>query len=280
MAEGASAPDAAADVQAQAAPAGTTANATEPADGQGTADGSSASTGQAAAAPAAQMFDEHFDPKTLPAELQPAYKQMHGVFTRKMQSFSQDRDLLDQAKSFMADPVAGMQRMAAQYGYQLTRREAQAALGQQQGGAWDPASGEAPPDWNTLLSVAEQRAEQRLMQKFAPVIQNVQQMQASSIEKQLDDLDPQWRTYEDSMRSNLKDHPTLVKNVEALYRLSVPAEVIESRATQAALARIQKTTQAAKVSGTSTARSTSPAPRKIESFQDAVEAAKEQLNRR
>lgn len=278
MADGASAPDAVVDGQAQAAPEGTTATAPETTDGQGTANESSA-TGQAQA-PAAQMFDEHFDPKTLPAELQSGYKQMQAAFTKRMQGISQDRELLDRARSFMADPVTSMQQMAAQYGYQLSKRDAQAMVNQQQGGTWDPASGEPPPDWNTVLSVAEQRAEQRLMQKFGPVIQNVQQMQASNIEKQLDDLDPQWRTYEDSMRVNLKDHPTLVKNVEALYRLSVPAEVIESRATQAALARLQKTTQAAKVSGTSTARSTSAAPRKIESFQDAVEAAKEMLSQR
>jgi hypothetical protein len=118
------------------------------------------------------------------------------------------------------------------------------------------------------------------MQKFGPVIQNVQQMQAKNIEAQLEDLDPQWRAYEDTMRANLRDHPTLVKNVEQLYRLSVPTEVLESRATQAALARINKTTSAARVSGTSTARSTTPAPREIKTFADAVEAAKEQLSRR
>ena len=267
-----------------AAPADTTAtSATAPnaTDGQGAATGSSADGQAAPAAPAPQPFDEHFDPKTLPPELQAGYKQMHSAFTKRMQGISQDRDLLDQAKRFMADPITGMQQMAQQYGYRLTRAEAAAAVAQQNGPQpWDPRSGEAPPDWDTVLSTAEARAEAKLMQKFGPIIENVQKLQASNIEKQLDELDPQWRSYEDAMRENLRDHPTLVKDVRKLYSLSVPPEVIEARATQAALNRINKTTQSARVSGTSTARGTVAAPREGKTFADAVEAAKEQLGRR
>jgi hypothetical protein len=203
---------------------------------------------------------------------------MHSAFTKRMQGISQDRDLLDQAKRFMADPITGMQQMAQQYGYRLTRAEAAAAVAAGQGPPqWDPSSGQDPPDWNTLLTAAETRAEQRIMQKFGPIIENVQKLQATNIEKQLDELDPQWRTYEDAMRDTLRDHPTLVKDVNKLYRLSVPPEVMESRATQAALARLHKNTQSARVSGTSTARATSPAPWEVKTFADAVEAAKEQL---
>jgi hypothetical protein len=203
---------------------------------------------------------------------------MHAAFTKRMQGISTDRDLLDQAKRFMADPITGMQQMAQQYGYRLTRAEAAAAVAQQgQPAQWDPRSGEAPPDWDTVLSAAETRAEQRLMQKFGPIIENVQKLQATHIEKQLDDLDPQWRAHEDAMKESMRKHPTLVNDVNMLYRMSVPPEVLEARATQAALSRINKTTQSARVSGTSTTRGTVAAPREVKTFADAVEAAKEQL---
>lgn len=266
-----------------AAPAdpATSAAAPNANDGQGAATGSSADGQAVQAAPTPQPFEENFDPKTLPPELQAGYKQMHSAFTKRMQGISQDRDLLEQAKQFLADPITGMQRMAQQYGYRLTRAEAAAAVAQQNGQQpWDPRSGEAPPDWDTVMATAEQRAEAKLMQKFGPIIENVQRLQAATIEKQLDELDPQWRSYEDAMRDNLRDHPTLVKDVRKLYALSVPPEVIEARATQAALSRINRTTQSARVSGTSTARGTVAAPREVKTFADAVEAAKEQLGRR
>ncbi len=265
-----------------AAPEGTTQAAPTTTEGQATAAEGSSGEGQAAVvAPAPQPFEENFDPKTLPPELQGGYKQMHAAFTKRMQGISQDRDLLDQAKRFMADPITGMQQMAQQYGYRLTRAEAAAAVAAQ--GAppqWDPRSGESPPDWDTVLSAAEARAEAKLMQRFGPVIENVQKMQSQNIEKQLDELDPQWRSYEDTMKTNMQQHPTLVKDVRLLYRMSVPEEVIEARATQAALSRLNKTTQSARVSGTSTARGTVAATREVKTFADAVEAAKEQLGRK
>ncbi len=266
-----------------AAPAAPATSATAPTatDGQGAAAGSSGEGQAASVAPAPQPFEENFDPKTLSPELQAGYKQMHSAFTKRMQGISQDRDLLDQAKRFMADPITGMQQMAQQYGYRLTRAEAAAAVAAQgQPPQWDPRSGEAPPDWDTVLSAAEARAEAKLMQKFGPIIENVQKLQAKNIESQLDELDPQWRAHEDAMRDNLKAHPTLVNDVSKLYRLSVPSEVMEARATQAALSRLNKTTQSARVSGTSTARGTVAATREVKTFADAVEAAKEQLGRK
>jgi len=265
-----------------AAPEGTTQAAPAPTEGQATAaEGSSAQDGQAApAAPPAQPFDEHFDPKTLPPELQSGYKQMHSAFTKRMQAISQDRDLLDQAKRFQSDPnyqINVIQEVARSRGFQLTRAEAAAvAAGQSTPTQWDPRSGEAPPDWPTVLTAA--KAE--ILRELGPVIGNVQKLQAMNIESQLDGLDPQWRSYEDSMRDNLKAHPTLVNDVATLYRLSVPQDVIEARATQAAINRLNKTTHSARVSGTSTARSATPAPREVKTFADAVEAAREQIGRK
>jgi hypothetical protein len=205
---------------------------------------------------------------------------MHGAFTKRMQAISQDRDLLDQAKRFQSDPnyqVQVIQEVARSQGYQLTRAQAaEVAMQQNAPQQWDPRSGEAPPDWPTVLSAA--KAE--ILRELGPVIGNVQKLQAQNIESQLDGLDPQWRSYEDSMRDNLKAHPTLVNDVATLYRLSVPQDVIEARATQAAVSRLQKTTHSARVSGTSSARATTPAPREVKTFADAVEAARDQLGTR
>ena len=215
MAELAQAP-AAGEGTTAAAPEGTTQAAPVADQGQATAaEGSSAQDGQAAvpAAPPAQPFDENFDPKTLPPELQAGYKQMHGAFTKRMQAISQDRDLLDQAKRFQSDPnyqVQVIQEVARSQGYQLTRAQAAAVAAEQATPAhWDPRSGEAPPDWPTVLSAA--KAE--ILRELGPVIGNVQKLQAQNIESQLDGLDPQWRSYEDTMRDNLKAHPTLVNDV-------------------------------------------------------------------
>ena len=167
------------------------------------------------------------------------------------------------------------QQLAAQQGFQLTRAQA-AGVAAQQGATpqqWEPQT------WDEVLSKAEERAEARLMQKLAPIIGNVQQMTAKNIEAQLDGIDPEWRSYENVMKDTLREHPTLVNDVRKLYRLSVPEDVIESRATQSALSRLTKKTDAAKASGTSTVRSAPAAP-EIKSFDDAVAFAKAQLNQR
>jgi hypothetical protein len=281
MAELAQAP-AAGEGTPAAAPEGTPAAVPVTTEGHAPAAEGSSETGHpATTGPGTQQEEAFFDRSKVPPELLPAYKEMQSAWTKRMMGLSQDKELLDQAKAFIRDPITGMQQLARQHGYILTRAEAAAAVANQnQPQPWDPESGQDPPDWKTLMSTAEARAEQRIMQKFGPIIENVQKLQATSIEKQLDDLDPQWRTYEDAMRENLRDHPTLVKDINKLYRLSVPAEVIEARATQAALNRLSKNANSARVSGTSSARGTVAAPREVKTFADAVEAAKEQLGKK
>lgn len=280
MADPTSAPDPGTSGQVAPAPAdaGTTTAAPTPTDGQGATPASSA-TGQAApAAPTAQE-ETFFDPKTLPPELQVPYKQMHAAFTKKMQGLSGDRDLLQQAKAFLADPITGMQAMAKQHGYTLTRAEAGAALANQQGG--DLPQDWTPQNWGEVLQKAahlgKQQAVDEIMRQLSPLVGNVQKMQANTIERQLDDIDPQWRTHEDAMIENMRAHPTLANDPAKLYRLSVPESVIEERATAAALARLNRSTSAARASGPSGTRASAPAPREVKSFADAVDAAREQL---
>lgn len=266
--------------QAGAAPAaaGTTAPAPVATSGQGTV-AAPTGTGQAATdAPAAEE-PTFFDPKTLDPALQPAYQQMRGAFTKKMQELGTFKEKVAAYDAFMADPVTNLQNLAGQYGFRLTRAEAQAAL-QQQGGApseWDPRSGADPPNWETVLSIAEKRAEERLLQKLGPVVQNVQNLQKQSVEAQLDSIDPEWRQYEPAMRTLLKENPALGNNIKRLYNLALLEEgVYESRALQAAQRRMQDSASAARVAGKSTTTS-QPAPIQVKSFDDAVKEAKRQL---
>ena len=74
----------------------------------------------------------------------------------------------------------------------------------------------------------------------------------------------------------MKMHPTLVHDPAMLYKMSVPSDVIESRATQKALKRLESKTQSSKVSGASTTNKLPQGgvPNKSVSFQDAVAFAR------
>jgi hypothetical protein len=210
-----------------------------------------------------------FDPQSVPEELQPAYKQMQSAFTKKMQRIADSRKKIEAYDAFSANPIAEMQRLAEQYGYQLS------PYGQQQTQGQEP---QEPQTWDDVYKVAEERAMAKLEQRFAPLLQQVTKMKQNDIERQLSAIDPTWQQYEDDMRSNLKQHPSLANDPAMLYRVSVPQEVLESKATQAALKKMEQKGQATKVSGTSTTtKQPGGFPNKAMSFNEAVRQAKRQI---
>ncbi|MHC4635804.1 MAG: hypothetical protein ACYSYU_11445, partial [Planctomycetota bacterium] len=85
--------------------------------------------------------------------------------------------------------------------------------------------------------------------------------------------------YEDTMKINLQKHPSLANDPTSLYRMSVPQEVLESRATQMALKKLEAKGESAKISGGSTTTKTPSGglPDKPVSFTQAYEAAKQSL---
>ena len=119
----------------------------------------------------------------------------------------------------------------------------------------------------------------KVNENLKPVFDGVQKVTASNIEKQLDDIDPAWRMYEDDMKATIQAHPSLVHDVGKLYRISVPEEVLSSRAVQTALKKLEQKGQAATVHGSSTATRTQPAAKKATSFQEAVQQARDQLEK-
>ena len=222
-----------------------------------------------------------FDPSDLPDELRPAYKNMQKAFTKKMQGIKDHRQKIEAYDAFMTDPVGQLQTMARQYGYQLTRAEAQQMVQDQQAaGGQQPSQGQGqePQTWEDVYRIAEERATQKVLQQISPYLSQVQDMRKNTMETFLDDNCPDWRVYEDDMMGNLRQHPSLVNNPEALYRMSVPPEVLESRATQKALKKLQTKSQSAKVGGKSSVKAGKvEIPDGPMSFAESVEWAKRKL---
>lgn len=244
----------------------------------------SADTGQGQAqAPTTPDEPTFFDPSTLTEELKPAYKQMQAAFTKKMQALSEDRQKIDAYNSFMSDPIGQMQQVARQYGYALTRAEAAAQLQQQQQTQqqqWEPNS------WDEVSQRIRAEAREEILRELQPLIGSVQKVTAQQIEKQLSEIDPEWAKYQDEMRATLQEFPKLANDPAKLYKLSVPDEVLHSRAIQQALSKFQSKTGQAKVSGSTKTSQTAPAPPDVskmssrEAFNWAVENAKKQIGGR
>ncbi len=80
------------------------------------------------------------------------------------------------------------------------------------------------------------------------------------------------------MMGLLKEHPSLVNDPGKLYRLAVPAEVIEQRATKAALQKLQASKDSAQVSGTTNGKAVISEPTGPLTFSQAIEAARKKLS--
>lgn len=229
-------------------------------------------TGKTAKGTPEPSEESFFDPASIKGkpELEAAYKNMQRAFGKKMEAIKGDRKKIDAYDSFTKDPVTAMQNMAQRYGFKLTRAEAAQAVQDNQ----PPAE---PQTWDDVYKTAEQRAYDRVIQRLSPIINEVQSLRKSNLEKMLDDNCPDWRQYEDEMSVTLKQHPTLVSEPAKLYRMSVPPEVLESRAMQQALKKLESKAKGT-VAGASTTKSKSlDMPDKPLSFNEAVEFAKNKL---
>jgi hypothetical protein len=250
----------------------TTPTGTDPAQGQ--PEGTTAGTTGQVAGTQQSAEETFFDPRDIAdkPELLAAYKQMQKAFGKKNEEIKAAKQKIEVYDQFSQDPLNALKRMASQMGLELTRPGGQPTPPGQPGEA-------EPQSWEDVFRIAEQRAEAKLMQRFAPVLQEVSTLKRSNIEKLLDDSAPDWRQYEDDMMSNLRAHPSLVNDPVKLYRLSVPPEVLESRATQAALKKMQDKVNSAQTSGQSTTNKKAGvgSPDKAMSFQEAVNFAKAQL---
>ena len=255
-------------------PAGLTGTAAEP---------------QSAPAPApgpaehADTGETFFDPRDVPNELQPAYKQMQAAFTKKTQAIAKDKHAVEAYNAFMANPVASLQQLASQYGYNLS--QGQMTQGNQAQGNNGIDKDWQPSNWQEVFQRAEEVLKPKLRQEWEqemrPMIDEMRRVKQTQIEKVLDDATGgEWRQYEDDMTSLLREHPTLANNPEMLARLAIPQETQQSRAYQQALKKLQHKAEAAQVSSGSTTSQQQSTPDKPMSLDEAVEWAKQDLRKR
>jgi uncharacterized coiled-coil protein SlyX len=226
-------------------------------------------------------------------------KQMMANYTKKTQALSaraQDLEIID---AFRADPVGTLTRVAQQNGLQVVDPRKGGAANQPTGytpggaptGYGQGASPLADPNWQpqtyqelaqVIISEAAQGIMQQLSPVLAPLTERVERITSDSIEQKLSEIDPNWKVYEDDLKANIREHPTLIKSQDGLrklYRLSVPEEVYTSRAVQEAMRKLEGKTKSALVGSKSATQHTTHVTARGSTFADAVAAAKEQLNK-
>ena len=217
-------------------------------------------------------------PPELQAQATALQKSLQAAFTKKTQAIAEHRKKIEAYDQFNQNPVRAMERFAQQFGYELRRPDNQGVKPSGEG-KWTPESGD-PKSWNDVVDFLKSSLQSDLGGQIQPMVQEFQNIRKQSIEQQLSEIDPGWQQYEEQMMETLNDHPTLAKDPAKLYRLSVPAEVLESRATQRLLAKMEAKTKSSSVNGPSSTTKKASAIKfdgKM-SFQDAVKAAKAKLS--
>lgn len=218
-------------------------------------------TGNGSAAEATDTFFDYTSIAGKP-ELEAAYKQMQGSYTKRMQELAQHRTAIDAYQSFQRDPKGTLTQLAQSYGLQLVER------GQ------DQPQDQNFQSWDDVKKHFFNEFQKEMLQ---PVVKEVQQLKKQNIEAHLDSRYPDWRTYEDQMMDTLRAHPSLVQDPDKLYRLSVPEAVWEARATNRAMQKLKAASDNAQVSGGGSVKQTTQKPTGPLSFDQAVQLAKQKL---
>lgn len=235
----------------------------------------SVSTSQPTSSPAPAPTEELiYDPEMIRGkpELEALAKQLQGSYTKKSQEIAQHKQKIQAFDEFAANPAQALQQLATQFGYTLTRAQAQQMVNEQQKQQFEPQS------WDEVINKAKAETRQEVLKELEPFLNNVKETRKGQLEKLLDDTCPDWRVYEDDMMKTLQTHPTLVNDPEKLYRMSVPASVLESRAAQAALRKLQNKAESAQISsGSSTNQTADSKPKGKMTFNESVEYAKAKL---
>jgi len=249
--------------QAEAAPeTGQVADASSTVSEQSVTDNQTTVTGSGDAG------ESFFDPRDVigtPAES--AYKQMQGEFTKRLQGIKDGQTKIDAYDAFQRDPRGTIEQMARQYGYNFVQSDPNAG----QNEAWQPKT------WDEVMTKATEQARAELLQEFQPMAEEVQSLKRQGVETHLDTNHPDWRAYESQMVDTLKAHPSMANDPDLLYRMSVPPELIQQRATQAALAKIKDGAAGSEVSGNKTTTVQTKNEPAINTLEDAVAVARERL---
>ena len=207
------------------------------------------------------------------AHLRSLEKMLLGQWTQKTQALSGERMKVEAYDAFMTqverDPQGAVRDLQQQLG--LTPQQATAVVEEAQG----------EKEYNTWPEVfadikTEVMAEMR--RELQPVMDATHRQTTQQVEASFDAIDPDWRMYEDDIKSNLSKYPGLASNIGDLYRLSVPSEVQEQKATKEALRKLEAQTKAAAPAAPTATRSKgSTQPTGPLSFHESYEKAKRDL---
>ena len=217
----------------------------------------------------AEAIESFFDPKdVIGTPNEAGYKQMQAAFTKGMQGVKDQQTKIDAYDAFQRDPRGTIEQMAKQYGYNFVQSDPN----QSGDDSWQPKT------WDDVMERATEIARKELRQEFEPLTSEVQDLKRRNVESYLDAEHPDWRTYEGRMVDTLKAHPSMASDPDKLYQLSVPPELLEQRATKAAIAKLKGESVSSEVSGNKTTSvSTTTEPTGPISLQDAVKVAKSRL---
>jgi hypothetical protein len=212
--------------------------------------------------------ESFFDYETIKGkpELEAAYKDMQRAFGRGSEANKLGANKIAQHDQFMANPIDTMRSIAQQNGYQLVQGQPEA------GADGEPATFNS---WDDVM----QEAERRVMANLQPMVGELQNIKRQTVESSLDNAYPDWRTYEEPMMQLLEKYPRLVDDHDMLYRMAVPQEVITSRATKAALRKIQGHTDSGNVQGQSTTTQQPTKSKGKMTFDQAVDFARGEVSK-
>lgn len=221
-----------------------------------------------------QKEESFIDPSTLPDELKPHWKRMHGQYTKFAQERKQLRENAELVARFNSDPQFAqqvLQERATQLGFQLVRPgqngNAQAPATQAYGEseiedrATQAAKTKLPPELQILAPSVVAAAREIVKESLAPLEQRQQQSQIETRnreydkhEAQLTEKHPGWEEHEDEMnqiyhwfRADGLDHPKYGSKLELLYKLATDQASSVSEATRRINGAVRNRTSSSQV---------------------------------
>jgi len=211
--------------------------------------------GASQARPAEESF---IDPASLPEELKPHWKRMHGSYTKFKQSEKQLRQQAEMVARFNTDPEfarATMLQRAAEMGFQLVpfgSNGQQQVVTQRQRAGNTPqqflelAQSKLPPELHWMAPSIAESAHAIVQAALEPLVKQQRDHTTQARDREYDDHEaklsekhPGWEEHEDTMDKLLKwwqsdslSHPMFGSKLELLYKMATDQASSVSEATR------------------------------------------------
>jgi len=187
-----------------------------------------------------------FDPNEYPKELQPAFKKMQGIFTRKLQ---ENKDKLTLVELMESNPEELVAMLAKKTGLTVTKEAEEEGKELSETEKW-------------IVGLIKEHTKGA----GSDIRTEVAQMKSAQRLELLSEKHPDWTMYEDEMAAIVKKHPTMADDLDTVYTLAKKS--IDEAGT--VLARSKKKKQVATKTRTSKKVKSEPRPK---TAKEALEAA-------